>query len=346
MFKIPLFYSFASGYKDLRAKTPDTVERWFMFSGSPTNTQEILGTQDCWGSGPNLAGVPDKNSSMDFQRKYKIPTKKKKKKRGPDAEEKDGAAEWWRQPWPQAFSRQRTKAATGRRWSESGLMSKTAESFWLAAGWLETGLGWGEWWQTVVQLWEQKNRRGKKRICHQLQLWNWTTYVMLVASGERTPQFEGCARSIFSGPAHRKTNCVGADGATMGVKICQHQAITRLAADEPLDDVFCRLDGLIQQLSVQTQCSLSDCVGRILWRLQPFNQGTQNTSTETKKNEYKECYEGLYRYEFSATFLIDSLAFSVFLQPILVPPGGQMVKCRFLTVGHWPPFWYGGSVPR
>lgn len=71
MFKIPLFYSFASGYKDLRAKTPDTVERWFMFSGSPTNTQEILGTQDCWGSEPNLAGVPDKNSSMDFQRKYK-----------------------------------------------------------------------------------------------------------------------------------------------------------------------------------------------------------------------------------------------------------------------------------
>lgn len=72
----------------------------------------------------------------------------------------------------------------------------------------------------------------------------------------------------------------------------------------------------------------------------------QNTSTETKKNEYKECYEGLYRYEFSATFLIDSLAFSVFWQPILSTPGGQMVKCRFLTIGHWPPFWYGGSVPR
>lgn len=123
-------------------------------------------------------------------------------------------------------------------------------------------------------------------------------------------------------------------------------ANTRPLHDLPLDDVFCRLDGLIQQLSVQTQCSLSDCVGRILWRLQPFNQGTQNTSTETKKNEYKECYEGLYRYEFSATFLIDSLAFSVFLQPILVTPGGQMVKCRFLTVGHWPPFWYGGSVLR
>lgn len=45
-------------------------------------------------------------------------------------------------------------------------------------------------------------------------------------------------------------------------KMCQHQRVIRLAADEPEDDVFCRLDGPIQQLPVQSQRNSLECMSR------------------------------------------------------------------------------------
>lgn len=80
----------------------------------------------------------------------------------------------------------------------------------------------------------------------------------------------------------------------------------------------------------------------VMWWLslpRPHLDGTFFVQNETKL-EKMDIYLSIYLSIFSDSDV--GFLFVMFLQLTLVIPAGKAIKCRFLTLIHWPPFWNGG----